>query len=81
MKDLATGLNAKFNKCTYTSLIFVECDPKPVTRGIGSGGAMHTDQIKSNQCTQYARIQLSVMAHCLAELTLRRISKNWTNIR
>ena len=30
--------------------------------------------------TQYARIQLSVMAHCLAELILRRISKHWTNM-
>ena len=45
MKDLAAGLNAKF-KFTYTSLIFVECDAEPVTRGIGSGGVMHTNQIK-----------------------------------
>ena len=27
-----------------------------------------------------ARIQLSVMAHCLAELILKQISKNWTNL-
>ena len=45
MKDLAAGLNAKF-KFTYTSLIFVACDAEPVTRGIGSGGVMHTNQIK-----------------------------------
>ena len=37
-------------------------------------------QIKLNQCTQYARIQLPVMAHCLAEMILRRISKHWTNM-
>ena len=42
---LAAGLNAKF-KFTYTSLIFVACDAEPVTRGIGSGGVMHTNQIK-----------------------------------
>ena len=34
---LAAGLNAKF---TFT------CDAEPVTRGIGSGGVMHTNQIK-----------------------------------
>ena len=46
MKDLAAGLNAKF-KFTYTSfMIFVACDAEPVTRGIGSGGVMHTSQIK-----------------------------------
>ena len=45
MKDLAAGLNAKF-KFTYTSLIVVACDAEPVTRGIGSGGVMHTNQIK-----------------------------------
>ena len=45
MKDLAAGLNAKF-KFTYTSLIFVACNAEPVTRGIGSGGVMHTNQIK-----------------------------------
>ena len=45
MKDLAAGLNAKF-KFTYTSLIFVACDAEPVTRGTGSGGVMHTNQIK-----------------------------------
>ena len=28
----------------------------------------------------HARIQLSVMSHCLSELILRRISKNWTNL-
>ena len=42
---LAGGLNAKF-KFTYTSLIFVACDAVPVTRRIGSGGVMHTNQIK-----------------------------------
>ena len=39
-------------------------------------------QIWLNDWAQlHARIQLSVMAHCLAELILRRISKNWTNSR
>ena len=42
---LAEGLNVKF-KFTYTSLIFVAWDSEPVTRGIGSGGVMHTNQIK-----------------------------------
>ena len=45
MKDLAAELNEKF-KFTYASLIFVACDAEPVTRGIGSGGVMHTNQIK-----------------------------------
>ena len=43
MKDPAAELNAKF-KFAYTS--FVACDAEPVTRGIGSGGVMHTNQIK-----------------------------------
>ena len=51
MKDLAAGLNAKF-KFTYTSLIFVVCDAEPVTRGIGSGGVMHTNQIKPVQAVR-----------------------------
>ena len=45
MKDLAAGLNAKF-KFTYTSLIFAACAAEPVTWGVGSGGVMHTNQIK-----------------------------------
>ena len=45
MKDLAAGLNPKF-RFTYTSLIFVACNAEPVTRGIGAGGVMHTNQIK-----------------------------------
>ena len=45
MKDLAAVLNAK-SKYTYTSLIFVAYDAEPVTRGIGSGGVMPTNQIK-----------------------------------
>ena len=45
IKDLTAGLNAKF-KFTYTSLISVAYDAESVTRGIGSGGVMHTNQIK-----------------------------------
>ena len=45
MKDPAAGLNAKF-KFTYTALIFEACDAEPVTRGVGSGGVMHTNRIK-----------------------------------
>ena len=51
MKDLAAGLNAKF-KFAYTSLIFVACDAEPVTRGVGSGGVMHTNQIKPVHAVQ-----------------------------